>query len=400
MKVIENASEIITIPNDGKHPKRGEGMLDLGIIRNANIWIENGKIVKITREMPQGVDEKIDAKGKVVMPSFVDPHTHPVFAGYRDFELPIKQAGKGYQEILRSGGGIYYTVEKTRYATSEELFNESSKRIEYMIRHGTLAAEAKSGYGIDVENEIKLLEVIKRLSSEYPILLVPTFLLHIIPKGREEGDYVVDIIDKLDLIRKYAQNVDVFCDIDAFSPQWTEIFLKKAQEKGFKLKIHADELGFIGCSSLIKKFNFISMDHMLKTPDEVIMDMRNRDTVAVLLPGTPFSLFKDEFANARKFIDNNVPVAIGTDLNPNCYTENMQEIIDLSIYKMKMKIEEAIVASTYNAAFATGVQDRFGSLGEGREANIIILDIPSYTHLGYHFGVNLVSDIIYRGELI
>ncbi|MGC8688507.1 MAG: imidazolonepropionase [Thermoplasmata archaeon] len=400
MKVIENISELITIPNDGRHPKRGEGMRDLGIIRNVNLWIEDGKVLRITREMPDRVDEKIDARGKVVMPSFVDPHTHPVFSGYRDFELSLKISGKTYQDILKSGGGIFYTVDRTREASEDELFRESSKRIEYMIKHGTLAAESKSGYGLDLENELKILKVIRRLSREYPITLVPTFLLHVVPRKREEGDYVLEMIDALDTLKRYAVNVDVFCDKGAFSSQWTEIFLKKAREKGFNLKMHADELEYIGCSSLINKLDFISMDHLIKTPDEVIVEMSRKDTVAVLLPGTPFTLLEDKYANARKFIDNNVPVAVGTDLNPNCYTESMQEIIALSIYKMRMSVEEAITASTYNAAFATGVQDRYGSIGEGKEANLLILDIPSYTHLGYHFGVNLVSDIVWKGELI
>ena len=400
MKVIENANEIITIPNEGNKPKRGEGMRDLGVVRNANIWIDNGKIIRITRELPEKIDEKIKASGKIVIPAFVDPHTHPVFYGYRDFELPLKMQGKSYQEILKLGGGIYYTVDKTKSATEDELFEESSKRIEYMIKYGTLAAEAKSGYGLDFENEIKILKIIKKLSKQYPIDLIPTFLLHIIPKNREEGDYVLEIIDHLELLKKYALNVDIFCDRGAFSKEWSDIFLKNAYEKGFKLKIHADELEYIGCSSLIKKYNFLSMDHLLKTPEEIIKYMSEKDTIAVLLPGTPFTLFQNEFPKARKFIDNNVPVAIGTDLNPNCYTESMQEIISLSIYKMNMTVEEAIVAATYNAAFATGIQDRYGSIEIGKEANLLILDIKSYTHIGYHFVVNIVSDIIKNGELI
>ncbi len=400
MKVIKNASEIITIPNDGKSPKKGLEMRDLGIIRNANIWIENGKVIKITREMPDNPEEKIDASGKVVIPAFVDPHTHPVFSGYRDFELSLKLQGKSYQEILRSGGGIFYTVEKTKNATEDELFQESAKRIEYMIKNGTLAADAKSGYGLDIENEIKILKVIKRLSKEYPIDLIPTFLLHVIPKKREEGDYVLEIIDNLEILKKYAVNVDVFCDRDAFSKEWTDIFLKNAHEKGFGLKMHADELEYIGCSSLIKKYNFLSIDHLLKTPEEIIKYMSGKNTVAVLLPGTPFSLFQEEFANARKFIDNDVPVAIGTDLNPNCYTESMQEIISLSIYRMRMTVEEALVASTYNSAVASGIQNMYGSIEQGKEANLLIMDVKSYTQIGYHFGVNLVSDIIRKGNLI
>ncbi|MDP8011586.1 MAG: imidazolonepropionase [Thermoplasmata archaeon] len=400
MIVIENASEILTIPHGYNKPKKGNEMRDLGIIKNSNIWIDRGKIIKITKELPDKIEEKIDASGKIVMPAFVDPHTHLVFSGIRDFELSLKMQGKSYLEIQNAGGGIYYTVDKTRNASEEELYEESSKRLEYMVKHGTLGAEAKSGYGIDIENEIKMLKVIKRLSENYSIEISPTFLLHIIPKNMEEKEYVEYISDNIEKIKDYAKNVDVFCDKGAFSKESTELFLKKAKEQGFKLKMHADELEYIGCSSLIKKFDFISMDHLLKTPDEIINEMSKKNTVAVLLPGTPFTLFQESFSDARKFIKNNVAVAIGTDLNPNCYTENMQEIISLSIYRMRMTVEEAIVASTYNAAFASGLQDKLGSIEVGKDANLIIMDAKSYTEIGYHFGVNLVTEIIKKGKVI
>ncbi|MGC8662904.1 MAG: imidazolonepropionase [Thermoplasmata archaeon] len=400
MIVIENASEILTIPNNGKYPKKGLEMRDLGVVKNANVWLENGKVKKISKELPEKIDKRIDASGKIVMPAFVDPHTHLVFSGYRDFELPMKLQGKSYLDIQNAGGGIYYTVKKTRNASESELFQESSKRVEYMIKNGTLAIEAKSGYGIDIKNEIKILKVIRKLAKYYRIDILPTFLLHIVPKGMEEEKFVNEIINNLDEIKKYSNTVDVFCDKGAFSKEWTEIFLKKAIEKDFILKMHADELEYIGCSSLIKKFDFISMDHLLKTPDETMKYMSEKNTVAVLLPGTAYVLFQDNYANARKFIENNVPVAIGTDLNPNCYTESMQEIISLSIYKMRMSVEEAIVAATYNAAFAIGMQDKFGSIEPGKDANLIIMDVKSYTHIGYHFGVNFVSDVLRKGKKI
>ena len=397
MIVIENASEILTIPKGKSGPKKGKEMRDLGIIRNKNIWIENGRIAKISSSLPGEKYEKIDASNKVVLPAFVDSHTHPVFSGYRDFELSQKLQGYTYNEILERGGGIYYTVEKTMNASDSQIIEESSERIKNMIQYGTLSADAKSGYGIEVEQEIRLLKIIKILGEKYPIDLVPTYLVHIIPRNTDEDEYIDKIISRLKEIRELSENIDIFCDKGAFSLKGSYKFLRAAELFNFKLKIHADEIGYIGCSSLIENFGFLTMDHLLKTPEINIKKMAEKGTIAVLLPGTSFTLMQGEYADARKFIKNNVPVALGTDLNPNCYTENMQEIISLSIFNMKMTVEEAISASTLNAAYAIGRGNEIGSIEPGKYANILIADIPSYTHFGYHFGINLIEKRIKNG---
>jgi len=398
MIVIENASEILTLPKGRRGPKAGEEMRDLGILKNKNIWIRNGKILKITSSLPEGKHEKIDATKKVVLPAFIDAHTHPVFYGYRDFELSLKLQGYTYEEILEKGGGIYYTVKKTINASDDQIFEESSGRIKRMIQYGTLAAEAKSGYGIDLKNEIRLLKIIKKLGKKFPIDFTPTFLMHIIPKEANETEYLEEIISKLNEIRKLALNVDIFCDKGAFSVNATSSFLRAAKGMGFNLKMHADEIDYIGCSSLVNDFEFLTVDHLLKTPEKNMQVMAKKGIIAVLLPGTPFTLMQKEYADARKIIKYGVPVALGTDLNPNCYTESMQEIITLSIFQMKMTVEEAISASTLNAAYAIGRGNDLGSIEPGKFANILIADVPSYTHFGYHFGINLIEKRIKNGK--
>ncbi len=400
MIVIENANQILTIPEGSTGPKKGKEMQDLGIIEKGNIWIDNGIIVKISREKPQGSYETIDAKGKVVLPGFVDPHTHPVFAGYRDFEFYLKLKGLSYEEITKMGGGIKYTVKMTNESSYDEIFEQSSKRIKRMIEHGTLAAEAKSGYGINVDKEIMLLDMINELGRKFPIDLIPTFLLHFPPEDKERSEYIKEIIEKMDVISKKAKFADIFCDSIAFNREETKLFLSNAKKYGMKLRIHADEIEYIGCSSLALKMDFKSIDHALKTPKTILRSLSNKNTVFILLPGTPFMLLQKKYANARLMIENNIPVALGTDLNPNCYTENLQEIITLAVTQMKMTIEEAISAVTFNSAYSLDIHDKHGSIAVGRPANIIIADIPSYTHFAYHFGVNLIEKIIRDGKIV
>ncbi len=400
MIVIENANQILTIPGGSTGPKRGKEMRDLGIIEKANIWIDNGKIVKISKEKPEGKYEKIDAEGKVILPGFVDPHTHPVFAGYRDFEFNLKLKGMSYEEITKIGGGINYTVKMTNESSYDEIFEQSSKRIKRMIEHGTIAAEAKSGYGINVDREIMLLDIIKDLERRFPIDLLPTFLLHFPPEDKERLDYIKEVLEKMDVISKKAKFADVFCDSIAFNVSETKNFLSNAKKYGMKLRMHADEIEYIGCSSIGLKMDLKSIDHALKTPKTILRSLSKKDTVFVLLPGTPFMLFQKKYANARFMIDNNIPVALGTDLNPNCYTENIQEIITLAVTQMKMTVEEAISAVTFNSAYSLDIHNKHGSIAPGRPANLLIADIPSYTHFSYHFGVNLIEKIIKDGKIV
>jgi imidazolonepropionase len=398
MILIKNAAQIVTA--SGSAPKTGASMRDIDVIRNADILIKNDKILKIGRNIVAKNAEIINAKNMIVMPGFVDAHTHLIFSGTREFEVELKRAGKSYLEIQNSGGGINYTVKKTRAASKETLKEEARARIKNMVIHGTTTAEAKSGYGLNYKMERKMLEAINELDGEL-IELVPTFLgAHLVPEEYEAEEYIDYLVSYMPKIAKLARFIDVFCDKGAFSAAQSKRYLDAGIENGMVPKLHADELGYIGCSKLAAEIKAISADHLLKTPESIIRKMSKNKTIAVLMPATPYMLFSREYADARKFIENNVPVALGSDLNPNCYTENMQMVISLALTQMKMSIEEAITAATLNAASAIGMADKIGSLEIGKQADIIILDVPDYRFLGYHFGVNLVNGVIKKGKII
>jgi imidazolonepropionase len=398
MILIKNAAQIVTA--SGSAPKTGASMRDIDVIRNADILIKNDKILKIGRNIVAKNAEIINAKNMIVMPGFVDAHTHLIFSGTREFEVELKRAGKSYLEIQNSGGGINYTVKKTRAASKETLKEEARARIKNMVIHGTTTAEAKSGYGLNYKMERKMLEAINELDGEL-IELVPTFLgAHLVPEEYEAEEYIDYLVSYMPKIAKLARFIDVFCDKGAFSAAQSKRYLDAGIENGMVPKLHADELGYIGCSRLAAEIKAISADHLLKTPESIIRKMSKNKTIAVLMPATPYMLFSREYADARKFIENNVPVALGSDLNPNCYTENMQMVISLALTQMKMSIEEAITAATLNAASAIGMADKIGSLEIGKQADIIILDVPDYRFLGYHFGVNLVNGVIKKGKII
>jgi imidazolonepropionase len=398
MILIKNAAQIVTA--SGSAPKTGASMRNIDVIRNADILIKNDKILKIGRNIVAKNAEIINAKNMIVMPGFVDAHTHLIFSGTREFEVELKRAGKSYLEIQNSGGGINYTVKKTRAASKETLKEEARARIKNMVIHGTTTAEAKSGYGLNYKTERKMLEAINELDGEL-IELVPTFMgAHLVPEEYEAEEYIDYLLSYMPKIAKLARFIDVFCDKGAFSAAQSKRYLDAGIENGMVPKLHADELGYIGCSRLAAEIKAISADHLLKTPESIIRKMSKNKTIAVLMPATPYMLFSREYADARKFIENNVPVALGSDLNPNCYTENMQMVISLALTQMKMSIEEAITAATLNAASAIGMADKIGSLEIGKQADIIILDVPDYRFLGYHFGVNLVNGVIKKGKII
>ncbi len=398
MILIKNAAQIVSAT--GSAPKTGAAMRNIDVIRGSDILIKDDKILKIGRNINAKDAMIIDAKNKIVMPGFVDAHTHLIFSGTREFEVELKRTGKSYLEIQNSGGGINYTVKKTRAASKESLKEEARERIKNMVIHGTTTAEAKSGYGLNYKTESKILEAINELNGEL-IELVPTFLgAHLVPEEYEAEEYIDYLVSYMPKLAKLARFIDVFCDKGAFNTEQSKRYLDAGIKNGMIPKLHADELGYIGCSRLATEIKAISADHLLKTPENIIRKMSVNKTIAVLMPATPYMLFSREYADARKFIENNVPVALGTDLNPNCYNENMQMVISLALTQMKMSIEEAITASTLNAASAIGLADKIGSLEVGKQADIIILNVPDYRFLGYHFGVNLVNDVIKKGKII
>ncbi len=399
--LITHASELLTLKGPRKPRIRGQ-MRNLGIMKNGSIAIQDGRIVDVGRNLRYKAETVIDASGKLVMPGFVDPHTHVVFAGSREFELDLKLAGVPYMEILRRGGGIFYTVEKTRKASPAQLLLQSKKRLDTMLRHGTTSCEAKTGYGLDVINEIKLLKVQQKLAKTHPMDLVSTFLgAHAIPKQMKADEYIQMILEEmLPKTKGLARFCDVFCEKGVFTVPQTRKILEEAKYYGLVPKIHADEIVDTGGALLAAEVGAISADHLLKSSEAGFRAMAQKHIIGVLLPGTPFCLMMEQFAPARKIIDSGVPVALATDLNPNCWTENMQMIIQLSCLKMQMTPAEAITATTFNAACAIGLQNTIGSLETGKQADLLILDCPNHQFLPYHFGVNLVETVIKKGHVL
>lgn len=371
-----------------------EKMRDLKIIKDGAVALEGEKIVAVGRtDEIDNKGETIDAEGKVVMPGFVDPHTHLIFDGTREEEFQMKIEGKSYMEIMEAGGGIYYTVEKTRQASKETLKENAVKTLDRMAKFGTTTIEAKSGYGLDAETEVKSLECIAEI--EHPVEHVPTYLAHAVPK-KFRGDYVQYIIEEiLPRTAPLAEFVDVFCEKGIFSFDETRRIIEEARKYSLIPRLHADEFSS-GGAELAAELNCISADHLEHTTEEGIERLAQSKVVGILLPGTPFVL-NSEYPRARKMIEAGVPVALATDFNPNCMTESMQIIISLACIKMRMTLAEAISASTINAAYSIS-RTNIGSIEVGKQADIIILDIPNHKHLGYHFGVNLVETVIKKGK--
>lgn len=404
--LVHNIGQLI-LPKGSDTPLKGQEMKQLNIMENAAIGVKDGKVAWAGPEAEAAsfsAKERVNVNGKVVSPGLVDPHTHLVFGGSREHELSMKQAGVPYLEILAKGGGILSTVGSTKNATEEELFEKASFHLERMLSHGVTTVEAKSGYGLDPETELKQLRVVKRLKEKYPISIVSTFLgAHAVPpayKGKED-EFLTEMADLLDEIKEYelAEFVDIFCETGVFTIEQSRQFLQKAKEKGFGLKIHADEIDPLGGAELAASLEAASADHLVAASDEGIDQLSNSNTVAVLLPGTTFYLGKDQYARARKMIDGGAAVALATDFNPgSCVTENLQLIMSLAALKLKMSAEEIWNAVTANAAHAIGKGAEAGTLDIGRKANFVIWDVPNYKYVPYHFGVNHVQSVYHSGS--
>jgi imidazolonepropionase len=399
--LLKNANELITLKGLNA-PRIKKEMNNLSIIKKGSVAIKDGKIIDIGKNLKYKSKKIIDATGKVVMPGFVDPHTHLVFAGSREFELDMKLKGHSYMDILKKGGGIFFTVEKTRKASEKILFEQGINRLHNMLNHGTTTCEAKSGYGLDVENELKILRVNKKLNESHPVDIVSTFLgAHAIPKKHSADDYANLVTDKMiPKLKDLAEFCDVFCEKDVFSVKQSKRILETAKKHGLKPKIHADEIVDTGGAALAAEVEALSADHLLRSNDNGLKQMIKKGVVGVLLPGTPFCLMMKEYANARKMIDMGLSVALASDLNPNCWIENMQFIIQLACYNMKMTPAEAITASTFNAACAIGMNDKIGSIELDKQADIIILDCPSHLFIPYHVGMNLMNTVIKKGKKV
>lgn len=376
---------------------------------NAAIAVEDGIIKAVTEDgkLPEGsFDEEIDAEGKLATPGFVDGHTHLVFGGYRQNEIPMKLAGAGYLDILRAGGGILDTVRKTREASFEELYDKSAGFLDEMLHMGITTCEAKSGYGLDMENELKMLEVIKALGENHPMDVVPTFMgAHAIPPEYEgRGDEYIDMLCNkvIPEVRKrgLAEFCDVFCEDTVFDAAQSRKYMKKAREYGFELKIHADEIEDIGGSALAGEMEAVSAEHLIAAGEAGMDSMAAGGTTAMLLPATSFYLGKT-YAPARTMIDKGIPVAIASDFNPgSCPSLNLQLAVNLGYLRYKMTPEEILTAVTINPACAINRGDTVGTVEEGKQADIVIWNAPDFEMLCYRFGSNLADKIIKKGELI
>ena len=399
MLLLRGAMEVVT-PKPTSIPLVGEAMGQVVRHPHADVLIDGNQIVEVGQNLDPSNSKVIDVSGKVIVPGFVDPHTHLVWSGSREHELEWKLEGRTYQEILADGGGILRTVGETRKASKEDLQSESLIRLKNAVRHGTTTIEIKSGYGLEKDTEIKQLEVANWLGTLGLAETVVTYMgAHAIPDDMDRYTYVASVSENLEELRKLAEFCDVFCEEGAFTEDESRTILEAARNAGFGLKIHADEFGDTGGGKLAAELRVISADHLAGSTLETIKALRDSGVIGVLLPGTPLAILSDHFAPARKMIANNLPIALATDCNPNCYTESMQLIQQLAVFRMGMTPAESLVASTINAALAIGKTDR-GCIAEGWKADLLICDIPDYRHLTYHFGINHVETVIIGGKVI
>lgn len=385
-------------------------MEDTGIVEDGAVAITDGKIVAVSKSdyilNNYAAREKIDATGKIATPGLIDAHTHFVFAGSRESELELRIKGANYLEVLQSGGGILRTVRDTRAATKDDLLQICRQRANNLLAHGTTTIEAKSGYGLALGEEIKLLEVINLLNDEGPLTLLPTFLgAHAIPPEFQDNVHeYVDLIcrDWLPQIeqRHLAYFCDVFCEKGVFEIEESRRILLAGKRFGLLPKIHADELYPLGGAELAAEVGAVSADHLLYASATGLERMKHAGVIAVLLPATSLTLMLDRYADARNFISQGIPVALGSDLSPSCWLENEQLVIALACYKLKMTPAEAIVAATINAAHSIRRAHEVGSLEVGKRADIVIFNATDHRFLGYRFGTNLVDTVVKNGIVV
>ena len=412
--LVHSATQLLTLKGG---PQRGHDLGTLGIIQNGAVLIRDEKILAAgsTDELRAAYKDEptLDASGCVVMPGFVDPHTHVIWAGDRANEFEMKMAGKPYLDILAAGGGIISTVRQTRTASIESLIAQTRSRLLRMFAHGTTTVEAKTGYGLQTATELRLLKALIALEDESPLDLAITFLgAHAIaPEYQDDPQGYTDLVcDTMlstvhDWWQTHAPNhplpfVDVFCEDRAFNLNQSRQILTKARALGFPLKIHADEFDNLGGASLAVELGAVSADHLVKASDADIKALGESDTVAVSLPCTPFGLAEKDYTPARKLIEANAILALATDCNPGtAWNESMQFVIALACRMMGLTPAQAIAASTINSAHAIRRADIIGSIEEGKQADLLILGVPDYRHLGYRFGTNLVRQVVKRGRV-
>jgi imidazolonepropionase len=404
--ILRNPAGIATCSAAGKPFKRGKEMSDAGVITGADIYIEDGVIREIGKVADKSDCEIIDVSGKTIIPGFVDPHTHVIFAGTREREFSMRSRGMTYSEIAAAGGGILDTVSKTREMPKSKLRSQAARRIDKMLSWGTTTLEIKSGYGLDFKNEIKLLEAANELREESIASIVITFLgAHAVPpEHRDDREtYIKLITDELIPYvsrKKLAQFCDVFCDEGFFTIAETRRILSASSEVGLKTKMHADEISANGGVKLAVELGAISVDHLENISDEEVEILAHSNTIGVILPPVAAYL-RSKPAPARAMIESGCAVAVASDFNPGTsMVDNIQTVMFLAISLNGMTVEEALNAATINAAAALGMSDRLGSIEVGKQADLLIIDAEDFSSLPYHFTENRITNVVKNGTVL
>lgn len=408
---VKNITQLVTVSSGGGRVKIGPAMNELGLMNDAGVLCEKGTISwvgpmkEFNKVLPDDFPE-LDCSGKTVLPGFVDSHTHMLFAGSRAKEFALRARGASYQEIAEAGGGIVSTVSNVRSATKKELKKQTAEFFDDLLRHGTTSVEIKSGYGLDLDTEVKMLEAINELGKEELMTVVPTFIgAHAIPPEYRQNvsgyvDLVINAMIPYVGKKKLAAFCDVFCEKGYFDPEDTARILREGRKWGMEPKIHADELTPLGGAEVAAEVGAVSADHLERVSDEGIAALARAGVVAGLLPGVSFFL-NHGYAPARKLIDAGVPVAIASDFNPgSCMSFSMPMMMTIACTQMKMTPEEAITASTLNGAAALNLSSSAGSIERGKMADLIVADVQDYRYLPYHFGVNHITKTVKQGVLL
>lgn len=410
--LLTECGELLTMAGSADDPRTGAELSQLGVVSQAAVAARDGRIVWLGQdpdthiELLSGGAER-SADGAVVSPGLIDAHTHPVFAATREMEFEMRALGRSYTQIAAAGGGIIVSVASLRKASHDELFSSAKKRLDRMLQLGTTTIEAKSGYGLNVEDEIKMLEVIKSLDQQHPVDLVPTILAghEFPPEYRDDRDGYVRLIvaEILPAVaeKKLAEFSDVFFEEGVFDREQTIAVQKKARALGFGLKFHADEMTDQGGAALAAQMNAVSADHLEFISDHGLRQMAEAGVFAVLLPGTAYYLDLPHRPPVRKMIEAGVPIALATDLNPgSCMTESMQMVLNMACVMYKMTPAEALVAATINAAHSMNRGGEVGALMVGRKADLVVWDAENHRQIPYHFGVNLATMVVKNGIVV
>jgi imidazolonepropionase len=405
---VLHASELVTLTGP-KRPRVGPELSELRIIRDGGMLVRDGKIERVGPsdeiETDIGDGEIVDANGRVVMPGFVDAHTHLVFAGNRLGDFERRARGETYQQIAKAGGGIWSTVEKTRAATELDLLAQAKKHANWFLHCGTTTVEAKSGYGLTVEDELKILRVLRQLKTEVHLGIVPTFLgAHAVPRELTAEEYLDVVVREMlphAMAEKLAEFCDIFCERGYFDIDQSRRVLSAAKKLGLGLRGHVDQLTNSGGAKLMAELGASTADHLEQTDEEGIAALNRANVQPVLLPGSVYALGSSRYPRAREMIEIGLAVVLASDFNPGSSpTPSMPMVLSLGCTQMKMSAAEAITASTINAAYSLNRGDKIGSLEPGKLANFVIFDCEDYRELAYWFGLPLTHAVYIKGECV